>query len=99
MTKYTIDCENVQSKKEFWKQYIAVVEPEGAEYFGRNFDALWDALHAGGPGGPGERDCTIRLINTDPIKLIDDGTFYDALKQISYDLKANPGSSILFKVE
>ena len=99
MTTYTIDCENIQSKNEFWKQYIVVVEPEGVEYFGRNLDALWDALHAGGPGFPDESECTIRLINTDSIKLIDNGAFYDALKQISYDLKADPGSNIKFKVE
>ncbi|MFM2479505.1 barstar family protein [Celerinatantimonas sp. MCCC 1A17872] len=99
MTKYTIDCENVHSKSEFWKQYLAIVEPEGAGYFGRNLDALWDALHAGGPGFPDESDCTIRLINTDSIKLIDDGAFYHALKQISSDLKSDLISHIAFKVE
>lgn len=99
MTKYTIDCAQIKSKSEFWKQYIAVVEPEGAEYFGKNLDALWDALHAGGPGFPGESKCSIRLINTGSIKEIDNGAFYDALKQIAYDLKADLGSEISFKVE
>ncbi|WP_367154894.1 barstar family protein [Methylomonas sp. HYX-M1] len=99
MTKYIIDCKDIQSKVDFWNLYLEVVDPDGAEYFGKNLDALWDALHAGGPGFPGEEECTIKVINTATLKQIEDGIFYDHLKQISYDLKSDPGCQISFKVE
>ena len=99
LMKYILDCASVDNISEFWDLYIEVVSPEGVEYFGRNLNALWDALHAGGPGYPGNESCTIKVINTKLLKQLDDGVFYDGLKQVSYDLKTDPGSSIKFVVE
>ncbi len=47
-----IDCSGVTSENEFWQRYLDAVPPEGAEIFGRNLDAFWDAVEIGGPGWP-----------------------------------------------
>jgi RNAse (barnase) inhibitor barstar len=78
----TVDCAHVQTRDDFWRVYLSTVKPEGAELFGRNLDAFWDAL-AGGPGWPGE--CVLRFVNTAPLKRIDDGRFYGALIKIAQD--------------
>lgn len=39
----------------FWREYVDTVQPNGAEYFGRNIAAFRDAVIAGGPGWPGEQ--------------------------------------------
>jgi RNAse (barnase) inhibitor barstar len=78
----TIDCASVRTREDFWREYLAAAEPEEAGYFGRNLDALWDAL-AGGPGWPGE--CVLRIVNTSSLKSIEGGRFYDALAVIARD--------------
>lgn len=98
MLKYVINCQEVNTEEDFWKAYISSVEIEGEEYFGRNLDALWDALHAGGPGSPKNRNCFISIRNTEGLKKIGAGAFYDHLRQIAYDLKSDPGSTILFRI-
>lgn len=64
----TIDCRTVKSGDDFWAAYVAAV-PDGAHGFGRDLDALWDALDGGGPGWPGE--CTVRLQHFAALKRID----------------------------
>jgi len=54
MKTITIDCAGVNSADEFWGRYLDATEPDGAEHFGRNLDAFWDAIEGGGPGWPGE---------------------------------------------
>lgn len=49
-----VECAGVQSEREFWKRYLDALKLEGADLFGCNLDALWDALEGGGPGWPGE---------------------------------------------
>ncbi|MEG3179665.1 barstar family protein [Sphingomonas sp. LT1P40] len=49
-----IDCTGVVSTQEFWQRYLNAVQPESADFFGRNLDAFWDAIEGGGPGWPGE---------------------------------------------
>lgn len=66
---------------EFWQRYLDVTKAEGAEYFGRNFAALWDAVDGGGPGYPGE--CELRFVNTSFIRSWRNGDFYDQLEDIA----------------
>jgi len=82
MRTITIDCAKILTVPDFWAAYVTAASPEGREYFGRNLDAFWDAVSAGGPGWPGE-DCELRFINTAPIKTFYDGGFYDRLKDIA----------------
>jgi hypothetical protein len=45
----------------FWREYLAAVQPDGADYFGRNLAAFRDAVTAGGPGWPGGQ-CRLRIV-------------------------------------
>lgn len=94
MHEIIIDCSNVNSVEEFWDLYLKIVKPEGDMYFGRNLDALWDALAAGGPGFPGDDVETLRLVNCNTLRSIDSGRFYNALLSISKDL-TKTGKSII----
>lgn len=60
MRSIRIDCSGVTSCDEFWQLSLDATQPEGAQWFGRNLDALWDAVEGGGPGWPGE----VRLVFT-----------------------------------
>lgn len=84
--KHIIDCKRVDSEADFWISYIATVKPDGSEFFGKNLDAFWDALNAGGPGFPGEGVQIIKIVNSDRLKKLRDGIFYNALSQIAFDL-------------
>lgn len=98
MNKYIINCDGMQSEEEFWEAYVSCVDIEGGELFGRNLDALWDALHAGGPGTPKDRSCFISIRKTDSIKKFRDGHFYDHLRQVAFDLASDPGCEIKFRL-
>lgn len=78
----TIDCAGMTNDQEFWDAYVGAAMPEGRGSFGRNLDAFWDAVSAGGPGWPGE-DCELKFIHTRPLKSFAGGRFYDALKDIA----------------
>jgi Barstar (barnase inhibitor) len=84
MQNFIIDCSQIKTETDFWKQYLFTVQPEGMEFFGRNLDAFWDALSGGGPGWTGESSVT--FINTNNLKGIDAGHFYNRLKKIEGDL-------------
>lgn len=47
-----IDCDGIVNIEEFWDRYESSVGAENTRFFGRNLDALWDALEGGGPGCP-----------------------------------------------
>lgn len=98
MNKYVINCEGMTKEDDFWDSYVSSVEIESEKQFGRNLDALWDALHAAGPGSPKDRECFISVRNTSSIKAIRGGVFYDHLRQIAYDLGQDPGNTIKFRV-
>ncbi len=51
-TTLTIDCRGIGNMASFWARYVQAVGPENCVHFGRNLDALWDALSGGGPGWP-----------------------------------------------
>jgi hypothetical protein len=86
MRELIIDCSGFNDEADFWTAYLSTTQPEGAQFFGRNFDALWDALNAGGPGWPGE--CVLRFANTDVLRHWQDGKFYRALQKIALNSKA-----------
>ena len=48
----TVDCRGIANAREFWDRYERAVGVEKCVSFGRNLDALWDALNGGGPGWP-----------------------------------------------
>jgi len=98
MNKYIINCEGVATEDEFWERYLSSVETYEPNLFGRNLDALWDALHAGAPGSPIDRACFISVRKTDDLKKLRSGSFYDHLRQIAYDLGADPGSLMKLRV-
>lgn len=85
MREFIIDCSEFNDEADFWTAYLSTTQPEGAQLFGRNFDALWDALSAGGPGWPGE--CVLRFVNTDVLRRWQDGNFYRTLQKIALDSK------------
>jgi RNAse (barnase) inhibitor barstar len=82
MNIVTIDCSGIRSDEEFCDAYLMATLPEGRHLFGRNLDAFWDAVSAGGPGCPGG-DCELRFINTKSIMSFREGKFYEALKEIA----------------
>lgn len=77
----TIDCSSVTSEAGFWTVYVQAVGAEAAEHFGRNLDALRDALCAGGPGWPGE--CELHFSNAHALRELHDGRFIGALRRIA----------------
>mgnify|MGYP005852709671 CR=1 FL=1 len=60
MRVVTIDGSRLTDEAAFWREYLAVVRPDGTEHFGRNLDAFRDAVAAGGPGWPGG-PCRVRI--------------------------------------
>jgi ribonuclease inhibitor len=54
MRAILIDCEGATSASDFWQRYVDAAKPQGADLFGRNLDAFWDAIEHGGPGWPGD---------------------------------------------
>jgi hypothetical protein len=82
-SEVTVDCVGVQSEAAFWETYLSAVKPQGAELFGRNLDAFWDAVEGGGPGSPNQS----RLVfeNTVVLTRFGDGRFLAALEGIAKD--------------
>jgi len=78
--------------------YLQEAAPEAEEFFGRNLDAFWDALSAGGPGYPSNAKLA-RIINTDSLKRIRDGEIYQKLVDIATDLKGCGHANITFEIE
>lgn len=86
MSEFIIDCRDVKCEDDFWKAYLVEVNPGGAQQFGRNLHAFWDAVSAGGPGWPGE--CTLRFINTEALALSDKAGFLLGLSRIAAESKS-----------
>ncbi len=61
MRVVSIDGSRLTDEAAFWREYLAAVQPDGAECFGRNLAAFRDAVTAGGPGWPGE-PCRLRVV-------------------------------------
>ena len=87
MLTFEIDCRGVGFEGEFWHRYVLAVKPQGAEFFGCNLAAFWDAVSAGGPGWPcpeGVDECEIRLLNSASLRACGD-SFFDRLQAIARD--------------
>jgi RNAse (barnase) inhibitor barstar len=90
---YQLDCSEITFEEDFWELYLEVTRPDGAEHFGRNLDAFWDAVSGGGPGWPGE--CELLLTNTgNMLKL--DRRFFNGLQRIAKRVQDYPFVTIVF---
>lgn len=94
----SLDCSLIKTQNEFWNEYLNVVDTEGAEYFGRNLDAFWDALSAGGPGHPKDLS-ELSLTNSNALKTIDAGAFHTKLASLAQDLLACNHSDFVLQLE
>ena len=84
-----IDCAGVTSAPEFWQRYIDAAQPEGADLFGRNLNAFWDAVEVGGPGWPGKA----KLVFTNSSQLssifvTNNGSMLDGLRRVADEATA-----------
>lgn len=93
MKIYQLDCSQVSSQSDFWALYLATIRPDGAEVFGRNLSAFWDAIAGGGPGWPGE--CQIRVVNTGKLQK-QAAQFFEGLQRIASEVREHSGVSIVF---
>src|SRR4051794_11327732 len=82
----SIDCDGVASEAQFWQRYLDEVNPVGADIFGRNLDAFWDAVERGGPGWPG--GASLRFTSISALVPLRDGLFLKALQEIARDATA-----------
>lgn len=85
MLTFFIDCHGLPDESAFWNAYLDATDPRGAIDFGCNLDAFADALD-GGPGWPGE--CQLRLINSQSLKLMNEGKLLAGLKDIAAKSKS-----------
>ena len=61
MRVVSLDGSRLADEAAFWREYLVAVQPDGAEYFGRNLAAFRDAVTSGGPGWPGKQ-CRLRIV-------------------------------------
>lgn len=79
-----IDAQGVNDAGDFWERYVIAARPEGADLFGRNLDAFWDAVEGGGPGYPG--DVALHFVNMSALRRLPDGeAFFSAIAKIASD--------------
>lgn len=80
-----LDCAQVRTPDEFWEANSGrfAISPSGR--FGRNLDALWDALAGGGPGWPGNVEIEVHHIEA--LEAAGHQPFVAALERIGMDLE------------
>ena len=79
-----IDCADVTSDSELWQRYLDAAQPEGADRFGRNLDAFWDAIERGGPGWPGAANLVFtQTADLAPVQLANGDSLLAGLQQIA----------------
>lgn len=79
-----IDVKGVRDMKGFWERYVVATRPEGADLFGHNPDAFWDAVEGGGPGYPGE--VALHFVNMSSLRTLPNGeAFLGAFAEIASD--------------
>ena len=80
----TVDCKGIASVKQFWDRYERAASVENCG-FGRNLDALWDALEGGGPGWPDTNH--LAFINSRHMEDFEDGMLLlNALREMATKL-------------
>ncbi|SDP91826.1 Barstar (barnase inhibitor) [Phyllobacterium sp. YR620] len=82
-----IDCTGIYTIEEFFQRYLDSTNPRFPANFGRNLDALWDAIEGGGPGCPVDFD-HLHFINLQ--QFVDelggpDSPWYQALRRVAGD--------------
>jgi hypothetical protein len=82
-----VNCAGITSSAEFWRCYLDAAKPDGAQHFGCNLDAFWDALEAGGPGWPSGRDVILR--DADALESIDRGALLAGLVRMASELRSS----------
>jgi hypothetical protein len=85
MATYTLDGSRIRTEGQFWEEYVVVVQPNGAEYFGRNLNAFNDAL-SGGPGWPGD-NLTLRILHSKELSNAVGAKFLESIRDICIDSK------------
>jgi hypothetical protein len=81
-----VDCLGARSVNDLWQRYIDAAKPDGADLFGRNLDAFWDAIERGGPGWPGNAKLVFtNTVDLESFTLPNGTTFLDSLRQIARD--------------
>jgi ribonuclease inhibitor len=79
-----IDCQDARTADEVWDRYVDAACPDGPDFFGRNFDAFWDAIEGAGPGWPGEAKLVFKnTASLNRIRLANGLSFLDCLRQIA----------------
>lgn len=82
-----IDCDGVVDVEEFWDRYESSVGAENTGTFGRNLDALWDALEGGGPGRPDAAHLVFKNASElRELKTYSGDSFLKALREIAADV-------------
>ena len=66
--KIFINRDFCETKEGFWNKYVADIDSEFANFFGKNLDAFNDAITAEGPGFPGY--CIIEIIGTKKLEKV-----------------------------
>jgi len=77
-----VDCRNLHSEEAFYDAFLRDTHAHQVERFGRNLDALWDALH-GGPGCPDADE--VRLLGSAALRRLRDGAFLETLRAFAND--------------
>lgn len=90
---YVLDCSQVTDPAAFWDCYVRELPVLSPEHFGRNLDALWDALSGAGPGWPGP--IWIELHNTEPLAQYEGGVFLEKLGEIAAALERDASAARL----
>ena len=92
-----LECSQIRSLDEFWDLYARDIAVSGREHFGRNLDALHDAL-AGGPGWPGV--VWLELHNVEALEGRGHEAFVAALERIGQERERSatgPGLRVVRK--
>jgi hypothetical protein len=82
MRVFTLDGSRLKDEESFWREYLAAVRPDGAEYFGRNLAAFRDAVISGGPGWP-RGPCRLRIVRHGEAGV--GQMFFDSLEALASD--------------
>lgn len=78
--KIFINGEVCNSTEDFWNKYTDEIGSDAGKYFGRNLDALNDALYAEGPGFPGV--CIIEIIGCQQLENVFGKDKFDILIEL-----------------
>ena len=81
-----VDCDQITSERAFWDTYLNATDAVSPGEFGRNLDALWDAVESDvpGPGYPGDVD--LQFVNCRAIETLRNGALISGLRDIASEV-------------